>query len=141
MNPPLAALFVFVHNVLVFSLILLGMTFYVGFVLNFFPQRKIEYVVLNNPAIFAFVFTLMIIFISILRTIMLFYGCYYEHVAFCYSFEYSKRHLRRIRNIQNHRKDAEKKHDHEGACDDLPDFLCHCACRNLGYMLLLRAII
>ena len=73
-NPPLAVLFVFVHNVLVVSLIQLGMTFYVGLVLNFFPQRKIEYVVLNNPRIFAFVFTLMIIFISILRTSMLFYG-------------------------------------------------------------------
>ena len=73
-NPPLAVLFVFVHNVLVVSLILLGMTFYVGLVLNFFPQRKIEYVVLNNPRIFAFVFTLMIIFISILRASMLFYG-------------------------------------------------------------------
>ncbi|MCJ7613786.1 hypothetical protein MUO71_03340 [Candidatus Bathyarchaeota archaeon] len=67
LNPPLAVLFVCVHNVLVVSLILLGMTFYVGLVLNFMPQRKIEYVVLHNPRIFAFVFTLMIIFISILR--------------------------------------------------------------------------
>ena len=74
LNPPLAVLYVFVHNVLVVSLILLGMTFYVGLVLNFFPQRKIEYVVLNNPRIFAFVFTLMIIFISILRASMLVYG-------------------------------------------------------------------
>ena len=74
LNPPLAVLFVFIHNVLVVSLILLGMTFYVGLVLNFFPQRKIEYVVLHNPRVFAFVFTLMIIFISILRTSMLVYG-------------------------------------------------------------------
>jgi len=73
-NPPLAVLFVFVHNVLVVSLILLGMTFYVGLVLNFMPKRKIEYVVLHNPRIFAFVFTLMIIFISILRASMLVYG-------------------------------------------------------------------
>jgi len=73
-NPPLAVLFVFVHNVLVVSLILLGMTFYVGLVLNFMPQREIEYVVLNNPRIFAFVFTLMVIFISILRASMLVYG-------------------------------------------------------------------
>jgi hypothetical protein len=73
-NPPLAVLFVFVHNVLVVSLILLGMSFYVGLVLNFMPQRKIEYVVLHNPRIFAFVFTLMIIFISILRASMLVYG-------------------------------------------------------------------
>jgi len=74
LNPPLAVLFVFVHNVLVVSLILLGMSFYVGLVLNFMPQRKIEYVVLHNPRIFAFVFTLMIIFISILRASMLVYG-------------------------------------------------------------------
>ncbi len=73
-NPPLAILFVFVHNVLVVSLILLGMSFYVGLVLNFMPQRKIEYVVLHNPRIFAFVFTLMVIFISILRASMLVYG-------------------------------------------------------------------
>ena len=74
LNPPLAVLFIFVHNVLVVSLILLGMTFYVGLVVNFFPQRKIEYVVIHNPRIFAFVFTLMIIFISILRASMLVYG-------------------------------------------------------------------
>jgi len=73
-NPPLAVLFVFVHNVLVVSLILLGMTFYVGLVLNFMPQREIEYVILHNPRIFAFVFTLMVIFISILRASMLVYG-------------------------------------------------------------------
>jgi len=73
-NPPLAVLFVFVHNILVVSLILLGMTFYVGLVLNFMPQREIEYVVLHNPRIFAFVFTLMVIFISILRASMLVYG-------------------------------------------------------------------
>ena len=73
-NPPLAVLFVFVHNVLVVSLILLGMTFYVGLVLNFMPQRKTEYVVLHNPRIFAFVFTIMVIFISILRASMLVYG-------------------------------------------------------------------
>ena len=74
LNPPLAVLFVFVHNVLVVSLILLEMTFYVGLVLNFMPQRKSEYVLLHNPRIFAFVFTVMIIFISILRASMLVYG-------------------------------------------------------------------
>jgi len=67
LNPPLAVLLFFVHNVLVVSLILFGMTFYVGLVLNFMPERKEEYVLLNNPRIFALVFTLMIIFISILK--------------------------------------------------------------------------
>jgi len=74
LNPPLAVLFIFIHNVLVVSLILLGMTFYVGLVLTFMPKRKIEYVVLQNPRIFAFVFTIMIILLSILRASMLVYG-------------------------------------------------------------------
>jgi hypothetical protein len=73
-NPPLAVLFIFIHNVLVVSLILLGMTFYVGLVLTFMPKRKIEYVVLHNPRIFALVFTIMIILLSILRASMLVYG-------------------------------------------------------------------
>jgi len=74
LNPLLAVLFVFVHNVLVVSLILLGMTFYVGLVLNFMSDRKEEYVLLNNPRTFAFVFTVMIVFISILRVSTLVYG-------------------------------------------------------------------
>jgi hypothetical protein len=74
LNPVLAVLFIFVHNVLVVSLILLGMTFYVGLVLTFMPKRKIEYVVLQNPRIFAFIFTIMIILLSILRASMLVYG-------------------------------------------------------------------
>lgn len=73
-NLPLAVLFVFVHNVLVVSLILLGMTFYVELVVNFMPKREIEYVILDNPRIFAFIFTLMVIFISILRASTLVYG-------------------------------------------------------------------
>ena len=36
--------------------------------------KKEEYVILNNPRIFAFVFTVMIIVISILRVNMLVYG-------------------------------------------------------------------
>jgi len=73
-NPPLAVLVVFIHNVLVVSLILLGMTFYVGVVLNFMPKRKIEYVVLEHPRIFAFAYTVMILLISVFRTSMLVYG-------------------------------------------------------------------
>lgn len=73
-NPPLAVAVVFVHNVLVISLILLSMTFYVGLVLNFFPKRKYEYVVLEHPRVFALVFTVVIIFVSIFRASMLVYG-------------------------------------------------------------------
>ncbi len=73
-NAPLAVFFIFVHNVLVVSLILLGMTFYVGLVLNFMSKNETDYVVLHNPRIFAFVFTVMVIFISILRASTLVYG-------------------------------------------------------------------
>jgi len=72
-NAPLAVFFIFVHNVLVVSLILLGMTFYVGLVLNFMSKNETDYMVLHNPRIFAFAFTIMVIFISILRTSTLFY--------------------------------------------------------------------
>jgi len=66
-NPPVAIPLVFVHNVLAISLIILAMAFYVEIVLTFMPKRKIEYVVLDNPEVFAVVFTVMIILISVLR--------------------------------------------------------------------------
>jgi hypothetical protein len=74
LNPPLAVLFVFIHNVLVVSMILLGMTFYVELVLNFMAKNETDYMVLNNPRKFAIVFTVMVIFISILRISTLVYG-------------------------------------------------------------------
>jgi len=74
-NPPLAVVAVFVHNVLVISLILLSMTFYVGLVVSgFFVEHKYEYVVLEHPRVFALVFTLVIIILSILRASMLVYN-------------------------------------------------------------------
>lgn len=73
-NPPLGVAVVFIHNVLVISLILLSMTFYVELVLNFFPKRKYEYIVLEHPRVFALVFTLVIIGVSILRASMLVYN-------------------------------------------------------------------
>lgn len=73
-NPLVAILFVFIHNVLVVSLILLGMTFYVKLVINFMAEREEEHVIINNPRIFAFIFTLIVIFISILRASTLVYG-------------------------------------------------------------------
>lgn len=73
-NPLLSTLIIFVHNVLVVSLIMVAMTFYVNFVLTFLPKRKYEYVVLEHPRLFAFVFTVMILVISILRTSTLVYG-------------------------------------------------------------------
>jgi len=65
----------FVHNVLVISLILLGMTFYVNLVvLDFFKREKYAHVVLEHPRHFALVFTFMILFLSILRGSTLLYG-------------------------------------------------------------------
>jgi len=73
-NPPAAVMLVFLHNVLAVSLIVLSMTFYVEFVVTFLPKRKYEYVVLHHPRPFAFVFTVMILAISILRAGTLLYG-------------------------------------------------------------------
>jgi hypothetical protein len=66
-NQFLAVGMLFLHNVLVISLILLGMTFYVNLVLNFFIKGKYERIVIEHPGTFALVFTVMIIFLSILR--------------------------------------------------------------------------
>jgi len=73
-NPILSVGMVFTHNVLVISLILIGMNFYVQFVINFLPDREVEHVIINHPKIFALVFTGVILLISILRTCMLIYG-------------------------------------------------------------------
>lgn len=74
-NHFLAVVMLFVHNVLVISLILLGMTFYVNLVvLNFFKREKYAHVVLEHPRHFALVFTFMILFLSILRGSTLLYG-------------------------------------------------------------------
>lgn len=73
-NPPVAITMVFIHNVLVVSLILLAMTFYVELVLSFFKPRKYEYVVLQHPRVFALVFTLMIILLSIFRASTIVFG-------------------------------------------------------------------
>jgi len=71
----LAFLMVFVHNITVISLILLGMTFYADLVvLGFFKGQKYEYVVLEHPGTFAVVFTIMIVFVSILRGSTLVFG-------------------------------------------------------------------
>jgi hypothetical protein len=66
-NQYLSVGMLFVHNILVISLILLAMTFYVNLVLHFFKNRKYERVVLEHPRTFALVFTVVIVFMSILR--------------------------------------------------------------------------
>jgi len=64
----------FIHNVLVISLIILGMTFYVNLVSTFFKKEKYGSVILEHPRTFALVFTLVIVFLSILRGSNMLYG-------------------------------------------------------------------
>ncbi len=74
-NSLLAVLMLFIHNILVISLILLGMTFYVNLVLlNFFKGEKYADIVLEHPKTFAITFAVMIVFLSILRGSSLVYG-------------------------------------------------------------------
>ena len=74
-NQFLAVGMLFMHNVLVVSLILIGMTFYVNLVvLNFFKREKYADVVISHPRTFALIFTVMIVFLSILRGATLIYG-------------------------------------------------------------------
>lgn len=75
LNQFLTFLMVFIHNVTVISLILLGMTFYVNLVVQgFFKGQKHEDTVLRHPRIFALVFTIVIVFLSILRGSTLIFG-------------------------------------------------------------------
>ncbi len=73
-TPLIAVVAVFVHNILVVSLILLAMTFYVELVLHFFKPKKYERIVLEHPRLFAAVYTTVIILLSILRASTLVLG-------------------------------------------------------------------
>jgi len=66
---------IFINNVIVISLILLGMAFYVNLVVSdFFKREKYAYIVLDHPRTFAAVFAFMILFLSILRGANFFFG-------------------------------------------------------------------
>ncbi|MEM3442794.1 MAG: hypothetical protein QXM86_02910 [Candidatus Bathyarchaeia archaeon] len=74
-NQSLAVGMIFLHNVLVISMILLGMSFYVSLVVTgFFKREKYSHIVLEHPQTFAVAFTVMIVFLSILRGCILIYG-------------------------------------------------------------------
>jgi len=73
-NPPLAVAMVFLHNVIAVSLIIIGMKFYVEFVLNFLPKKDFEYAVLRHSRFFAIIFTAIILIVSILRVATLLHG-------------------------------------------------------------------
>ena len=67
-NVALAVGMLFLHNVLVVSLILLGMTFYVSLVVHgFFKKDKHADVVISHPRSFALIFSFIVVFLSILR--------------------------------------------------------------------------
>lgn len=74
-NQFLVLFMIFAHNILAVSLIIVGMTFYVNLVvLNFFKREKYAYTVLKHPRTFAILFAFIILFLSILRGISLFFG-------------------------------------------------------------------
>jgi hypothetical protein len=74
-NQLLGLLMIFVHNIIVVSLVLLGMTFYVNLVtFGFFKREKYANVVLDHPKTFAIVFASIILLLSILRGANLFLG-------------------------------------------------------------------
>jgi len=67
-NWSVAIIMLFIHNILVVSLILLGLTFYVNLVVsNFFKREEYSHIILDHPRTFALVFTIMIVLLSILR--------------------------------------------------------------------------
>ncbi len=74
-NNLLAIIMLFVHNGLVVSLIVLGMSFYVRLVfLDFFKREKYSDIIVTHPKTFAFIFACIIVFISILRGATLIVG-------------------------------------------------------------------
>ncbi|MCJ7713805.1 hypothetical protein MUO66_05040 [Candidatus Bathyarchaeota archaeon] len=74
-NSLLAIIMLFVHNALVVSLIVLGMSFYVRLVfLDFFKREKHADIIVTHPKTFASIFACIIVFISILRGATLIVG-------------------------------------------------------------------
>ena len=74
-NSLLAIIMLFVHNALVVSLIVLGMSFYVRLVfLDFFKREKYADIIVTHPKTFASIFACIIVFISILRGATLIVG-------------------------------------------------------------------
>ena len=74
-NQFLAVAMIFTHNIIVISLIVLGLTFYVDLMaLDSFKREKHGRIVLEHPRTFAIVFTFVILFLSLLKGTKLFYG-------------------------------------------------------------------
>jgi hypothetical protein len=74
-NELLVFMMIFIHNIIVVSLILLGMTFYVKLVESgLFKREKHPNVMLEHPKIFAIIFAVMILLLGILRGTNLIFG-------------------------------------------------------------------
>ena len=74
-NPLLFFLMIFINNITVSSLILLGMTFYVSLVIsNVFQREKHARIILEHPRVFALVFAVVLLVLSILRGANFFLG-------------------------------------------------------------------
>jgi len=74
-NQPLVFVMIFMNNIIVVSLVLLGMRFYVNLVvLGVFKREKSPDVVLRHPRIFAAIFAFIVLFLGILRGVNRFFG-------------------------------------------------------------------
>ena len=74
-NQILVFLMIFMNNVIVISLIIIGMTFYVKLVkFGFFKDEKYSTVIIDNPRIFALIFSFIVLFLGILRAVNHFFG-------------------------------------------------------------------
>jgi hypothetical protein len=74
-NQLLVFLMIFINNVIATAMIWLGMTFYVELVVHdYFKREKYAMVVLEHPRAFASVFTVIVLFVSLLRGTEFFLG-------------------------------------------------------------------
>lgn len=74
-NQILVFLMIFMNNVIVISLITIGMTFYVKLVsFGFFKDEKYSTVIIDNPKIFALIFSFIVLVFGVLRGVNQFFG-------------------------------------------------------------------
>ena len=73
-NQILVFLMIFMNNVIVISLITIGMTFYVKLVtFGFFKDENYSTVIIDNPRIFALIFSFVVLVFGVLRGVIHFF--------------------------------------------------------------------